>query len=87
MMMLIRTAMRSCLPKALGLTRSLTKFQAAFASFHPSSNPEKDRLFESVRYTVNTAGLDYMHSIKNEEQWSKVLADTEKQLVVCFYAT
>ena len=56
-------------------------------SARPFSDPQKDKLFESVKYTVDTRGLDYMHVIKENSQWDSVVTSSQKPIVVCFYAT
>lgn len=73
-----------------GMIRRLARSQPAkwlFPQRRSFANPEKDKLFESVRYTVDTRGLDYMHTIKDAKQWALVQADFSRPLVVCFYAT
>ncbi len=51
------------------------------------SDAAKDRLFESVRYTVDTRGLNYMHVLKESSQWNEFVVQNKKPVVVCFYAT
>ena len=74
--------------KSVMLHKLPAKFMIPFPALRLfSSDPEKDKLFESVRYTVDTTGLDYMHSIKDSEQWGPKVIDNVKPVIVCFYAT
>ena len=51
------------------------------------AEPQKDQWFDSVRYTVDTTGLDYMHVMKDSAQWDQIVVNNKKPVVVCFYAT
>ena len=74
--------------KSVLMQRVPTKFMfSPVTSRFFSTDPQKDKLFESVRYTVDTRGLDYMHSIKDSEQWGPAVIDNPKPVMVCFYAT
>ena len=63
------------------------KLLLPLSSFKFSSDPKKDQWFESVRYVVDTTGLDYMHQLKDSNQWNNVVKDSKKPFIVCFYAT